>query len=202
MPRVMSERADAVLALAGVFRTYGYGGASLAAISQNTGLGKGSLYNFFPGGKEEMAQAVLDQVATWFEHEVYGPLRSPDRPGPERITAMIATVEAYFTSRQLVCLFGAFALGQERERFAARIRSYFADWITALQAAFPEGTEDAGELATDLVASIQGALVLARALDDPDVLKGTIARSHSALVDRLSSSSGSGAAARRSRAPR
>ena len=181
----MTERADAVLALAGVFRTYGYAGASLAAISEGTGLGKGSLYNFFPGGKEEMAEAVLDQVSTWFQHEVYEPLRSPDRPGPERITAMIETVERYFTSRQLVCLFGAFALGQERERFAVRIRGYFTDWIAALRAAFPEGIEDAGQLATDLVATIQGALVLARALDDPDVLKGTIDRAHAVLADRL-----------------
>jgi AcrR family transcriptional regulator len=166
----MSERPDAVLALAGVFRTYGFAGASLAAISEHTGLGKGSLYNFFPGGKEEMAEAVLDQVATWFQNEVYEPLGAGDRPGPERIAAMMASVETYFTSRQLVCLFGAFALGQERERFAVRIRSYFTDWITALQAAFPEGIEDAGELATDLVASIQGALVQARALDDAAVL--------------------------------
>jgi hypothetical protein len=29
-------------------------------------LGKGSLYHFFPGGKEDMAKAVLDEVAVWF----------------------------------------------------------------------------------------------------------------------------------------
>ncbi len=54
-----------------------YGGASLAAISQHTGLGKGSLYNFFPGGKEEMAEAVLEQVAIWFQDEVYRPCAPP-----------------------------------------------------------------------------------------------------------------------------
>jgi len=184
MARLMTGRADAVLALAGVFRTYGYEGASLSAISEQTGLGKGSLYNFFPGGKEEMATAVLDQVGAWFQDEVYEPLRSPGQPAEVRIAAMLTTVEKYFTSRQLVCLFGAFALGRERERFAERIRAYFTGWISALQETFPSGMVDAGELATDLVASIQGALILARALDDPEVLRGTLIRAQT-RVNRI-----------------
>ena len=62
MPRVISERADALPALAEVFREHGFEGASLSLISERTGLGKGSLYHFFPGGKEEMAAAVLDDI--------------------------------------------------------------------------------------------------------------------------------------------
>lgn len=59
MKRVLTERADAVSALAEVFREHGFEGASLSLLSKATGLGKGSLYNFFPGGKEEMMEAVL-----------------------------------------------------------------------------------------------------------------------------------------------
>ena len=43
MPRIMGDRSGAVPLLAEVFRTYGYEGASLARISQGTGLGKGSI---------------------------------------------------------------------------------------------------------------------------------------------------------------
>ena len=46
-------------ALGEVFRAHGYEGASLTLITQATGLGKGSLYNFFPDGKEQMAAEVL-----------------------------------------------------------------------------------------------------------------------------------------------
>ena len=45
--------------VAEVFRAHGYEGATLSVITEATGLGKGSLYHFFPGGKEELAAAVL-----------------------------------------------------------------------------------------------------------------------------------------------
>ncbi len=45
--------------LTGVFRLHGYEGASLSRIAKATGLQRASLYFRFPGGKEEMAEAVL-----------------------------------------------------------------------------------------------------------------------------------------------
>ena len=169
MTPVPAGRSEAVLALASAFRRHGYEGASLAAISARTGLGKGSLYHFFPGGKEEMARAVLDEVDAWFQREVYRPLRA-EGPAPQRLAAMFTAVESYFASRHLVCLFAAFALGQERERFAERIGAYFAEWIAALATVLPR------EEASDTVATIQGALVLARALDDPVLFQDTLTR--------------------------
>jgi AcrR family transcriptional regulator len=71
----MGERSGAVPLLAEVFRTYGFEGASLARISEGTGLGKGSIYNFFPGGKDEMAEAVLDEIDGWFRRAGVPPLR-------------------------------------------------------------------------------------------------------------------------------
>jgi AcrR family transcriptional regulator len=52
---MIAERSDTLPTLAEVFREHGYEDASLSLLSQATGLGKGSLYHFFPGGKEEMA---------------------------------------------------------------------------------------------------------------------------------------------------
>nr|WP_269329832.1 TetR/AcrR family transcriptional regulator [Kineosporia babensis] len=163
--------------MATAFRLHGYEGASLAAITRHTGLGKGSLYNFFPGGKEEMANAVLDEVGLWFETHVYRSLQNQDVPAAERLTSMAGAVEEYFSSRHLVCLYGSFALGQERERFAQQIAGYFTAWIQAITEALPGPAQEAEALATDFVATVQGALILARALDDPPVLHSTVARS-------------------------
>ena len=55
----MSRREEIIPLLAEVFRTQGYEGASLSRLGEASGLGKGSLYNFFPGGKEEMAAAAV-----------------------------------------------------------------------------------------------------------------------------------------------
>ncbi len=166
---VLADRAETLAALAEVFREHGYAGASLSLITEATRLGKGSLYHLFPGGKEEMAQAVLAGVDGWFEQHVFAALdRGPD---PARaIAAMFDAVEAYFGSGRRVCLVGVLALGDAREVFAARVQGYFRRWVGALERALVRSGVDrrqAAALAEDTVAGIQGALVLARALEDP-----------------------------------
>lgn len=167
----MTGRAETLPALAEVFRAHGYEGASLALISRATGLGKGSLYNLFPGGKAEMAACVLEEIDSWFETNLYAPLREARQPA-EAVSAMFDAVEGYFRSGQRVCLVGVVALGSERDRFGAAVRSYFARWIAALAGALERSGRNAADstaLAEEIVAQIQGAIVLARALDDPAV---------------------------------
>lgn len=178
MARTIAERSDVVPRLAEVFRNYGYEGASLARITEGTGLGKGSIYHFFPGGKEEMAQAVLDDIDVWFRDQVFLPLRQCGA-APEGVTAMLHAVGRYFLSGQRVCLVGVFALGHERDRFAQRVRGYFDEWIDALAAALERGGRDAAharDLAEEAVGAIQGALVLARAADQPALFMRTLER--------------------------
>lgn len=166
MSRKPTERADLPPLLAEVFRKHGYEGASLALISEATGLGKGSLYNFFPGGKEEMAAAVLADVDTWFERNVFLPL-CDEADAEKAISTMLDAVDAYFRSGRRICLVGAFALDDVRSRFSERIRDYFARWVEALAAALARaGRKDAPALAEEAVSLVQGAIVLSRALDD------------------------------------
>jgi TetR/AcrR family transcriptional regulator, lmrAB and yxaGH operons repressor len=175
--RSVAGRAEIVPVLAEIFREHGFEGASLALIGARTGLGKGSLYHFFPGGKEEMAEAVLAEIAAWFEDRIYRPLRA--EPDPRRaIRAMCDAVLAYFHSGRRICLVGAFALDATRERFASQIRHYFVGWIAALAAALERAgcaPATARVRAEAAVGEIQGALVLARALDDPAVFARGVA---------------------------
>ncbi|GJE11374.1 MULTISPECIES: TetR/AcrR family transcriptional regulator [Methylobacterium] len=167
----MRGRAELLPGLAEVFREHGYEGASLSLISRATGLGKGSLYNLFPEGKAEMAACVLAEIDGWFEANLYAPLRAAERPAAA-VSAMFDAVETYFRSGQRVCLVGVVALGSERDRFAGAVRCYFARWIAALAGALTRsGREPAASLALaeEVVAQIQGAIVLARALDEPAV---------------------------------
>ncbi len=158
-----ASRDDLVPVLAEVFREHGFEGASLALIGQRLGLGKGSLYHHFPGGKAEMAARVLDAIEAWFEAEMFRPLR--EDPDPARaVRGMLTASDAYFRSGARVCLVGAFALGAVRDRFAQRIDAYFAAWRDALadtlaRAGAPRA--DALDLAEDAVTAIQGALLAA-----------------------------------------
>ncbi|MGO8954637.1 MAG: TetR/AcrR family transcriptional regulator [Rhodomicrobium sp.] len=178
MARLVAERADIVPLLGEIFRTYGYEGASLSIIGEATGLGKGSLYHFFPGGKEEMAAAVLADIEAWFENRVFGPLRECSDP-KKAVAEMFAAVDAYFQSGGRVCLVGAFALSNVRDRFSAEVQRYFSLWTGALAAALEmlmHEPSSARDLAEEAVSGIQGALVLARAAGEPAIFTRTLQR--------------------------
>lgn len=174
--RLSSGRAEIVAQLAEVFRERGFEGASVSAISQATGLGKGSLYHHFPGGKEEMALAVLEEIDAWFEREVFVPLAAQT---PNAVDAMFDAVTDYFRSGRRVCLVGAFALSDDNDRFGSRISAYFRRWTEALAQALAAGgyaPRKARVRAEEIVAGIQGGIVLARALNDPAAFDRLIER--------------------------
>ncbi|OWV76165.1 TetR family transcriptional regulator [Rhizobium sp. R634] len=180
--KTVYERTDVVPLLAEIFRELGYEGTSLSRITERTGIGKGSLYHFFPGGKEEMASAVIAEIDAWFEHAIYRPLRNDD--AGKAIAAMWTNVNDYFRSGGRICLVGAFALDDTRERFSAAIGDYFIRWIDALCSALMRAGctgEKAQALAEECVSGIQGALVLSRALGD----KTVFTRSLETLAKRL-----------------
>jgi TetR/AcrR family transcriptional regulator, lmrAB and yxaGH operons repressor len=177
LARTIFERADVIPLLAETFRTLGYEGATLSRITERTGLGKGSLYHFFPGGKEEMAAAVLAEIDAWFTRHVFEPLEQQDPASA--IANMWTAVDDYFRSGGRICLVGAFSLDETRDRFSVAIRTYFVRWIEALRGALIRGGEDAEtarERAEEAVLAIEGALLLARATGDETVFARTLAR--------------------------
>ncbi|MBN9601014.1 MAG: TetR/AcrR family transcriptional regulator [Afipia sp.] len=177
MAKAVAERADILPVLAEVFRAHGYEGATLALLSEASGLGKGSLYHFFPGGKQQMCAEVLAEIDGWFAANIFRPLLEGDDP-EAAIAGMIAAVERYFKSGRRVCLVGVVALGAARDAFAEPVRAYFKRWAEALASALrrcgcPAAT--ARRRAEDAMLVIQGALVIARALDDPKVFSRAMA---------------------------
>ncbi|MBZ9813168.1 TetR/AcrR family transcriptional regulator [Mesorhizobium sp. CA7] len=178
MRRIAPDHDQLLAIVAEVFREHGYEGASLALIGEAAGLGKGSLYHFFPGGKEEMARAVIAHIDGWFGDNVFAPLRDGGDPSAG-IEQMLAATDSYFRSGRRVCLIGAFALEASRDLFASQIRDYFGRWVAHLADALARvghGKTEAVELAEETVAAIQGALTLARAADDAGVFSRTLRR--------------------------
>jgi AcrR family transcriptional regulator len=173
-----AERDSLIPLLGEIFREHGFEGASLSTITEKTGLGKGSLYHFFPGGKEEMASVVLAEIDDWFQRNVYQPLHETADP-KTGIEHMFTAVEEYFRAGRRVCLVGVFALDNTRDRFATAVKSYFADWVASLTKALTRcGHKPAAAraMSEDVVGGIQGALVLARALNEPAVFTRNLKR--------------------------
>ena len=175
--KAVSARNDILPLLAEVFRAHGYEGATLSLISEATGLGKGSLYHFFPGGKQQMAEEVLAEIDGWFEANVFAPLRESKDP-KRAMLAMIDNVDAYFRSGRRICLVGVIALGSSRDMFVDQVKGYFVDWKEALAGTLRRSglSASAAKLrAEEALVAIQGALILARAEDDAGVFRRAMA---------------------------
>ena len=173
--RTVFEKKDTIPLIAEVFRECGYEGTSFSLITERTGLSKGSLYHFFPGGKVEMASAVIAHINVWFEENMFEPL-ARDEPRSAILGMWRATLD-YFQSGGRVCLVGAFALDGTRDLFSDAIQGYFRIWIKALGQALVRGGLDATlsrTLAEAGVSGIQGGLILARALGEAELFVRTV----------------------------
>ena len=161
-------RETAVAHLVNVFRQYGYEGATLARLSIATGLGKASLYHHFPGGKEEMAAAVLEHLKGKLEVGILAPLGSNTAP-IDRLQAMTRSVAIYYNHGQQACLLAMLALGEANDVFHAQIQQALNLWIEALAGVAIDAGVDATtarQRAEDAILQIQGALILAKGLGD------------------------------------
>ncbi|MDE1895439.1 MAG: TetR/AcrR family transcriptional regulator [Rhodospirillales bacterium] len=163
--------------VAEVFRALGYEGASFSQITKLTGISKGSLFHVFPSGKEQMAAEILAGIDEWFVKNIYVPLETSEPRSA--LGHMWAQTDGYFRSGGRVCLVGAFALDSTRDHFRAAIQTYFTRWVHALSGCLVRGgadTAEASAFAEQAVLSIQGGLLLARAVNDEAVFGRTLKR--------------------------
>lgn len=168
MPAALLSREEVVERLMRVVRRHGYDGASLAELSKATGLGKSSLYHYFPDGKDDMVRAVLEHLESQLRETVFEPLR---RPGParRRVEEMIDTVDAFYRGGREACVLGNLVLGTSRSRFRSKLEAIFNEWIDALSAALIDAGLSkavARARAEDAVMRVEGALILAGAMND------------------------------------
>ncbi len=187
MIRTSKNRNEITLQLAEIFREHGFEGTTLAVITKATGIGKSSLYHFFPGGKEEMADAVLSHINAWFQDCVFGPLADADSPS-EGIEKMLDHVDAYFKSGRRLCIVGVFATSETRDRFSTQVGQFFERWRDAIVATLGKTglpDEEVAAFALEVLVSVQGGLVVARAVDDCTAFTKTIAKLRFSLAKLL-----------------
>jgi TetR/AcrR family transcriptional regulator, lmrAB and yxaGH operons repressor len=190
MPAALATKEEVLDSLTRVFREVGYDAATLSRLSQATGLVKASLYHHFPGGKEDMAAAVLIRANTWLEERVLTPLSGPGTP-IERLEAMAAALTTYYAGGRDGCLLGLLSHGEARGLFEAHVRAALQRWSAAIAAVL----EDAGlpqhlarERGEDAVIQVQGALVVARGLGDLAPFSRTVLELPKRLVATVLSS--------------
>jgi len=162
------EKAEIVGRLFVVFQDRGYEGASLADLSQATGLGKSSLYHHFPRGKEQMAEAVLEQGRTFIQTAVADVAKSSE-PLKSRIRKIVAALDQLYASGKNPCVLGRLAVSEIGPTGEKLAREIFASWTEAVAYLAQESgmTElRARQFGEDWIARVQGSLILHAATGD------------------------------------
>jgi AcrR family transcriptional regulator len=182
-----STRDRIVTATAELFRARGYHGTSLKQVTEASGAPIGSVYHFFPGGKVELAEAVL--ASTGASYRALFELIADAAPDP------VTAIGDFFEGAAAVleetgyldaCPIGTVALevASSDERLRRATDAVFASWaeaaVTRLEAA-GVGPAAARDLATTLIAGIEGGFMLSRAARSPEPMR-TVGRAMGRLV--------------------
>lgn len=166
MRHLENGRDRAIFPIAEVFRRYGYEAATMSILARETRLGRSSLYHYFPGGKEEMALAVLDLAEVFLRDDLTSRLGGAG--APERLVDdFIGRLKEYYCGGAVGCVFASLTLHDCPPVVAARVSALMRFWIGELAARLAKlGVKSSSTAAAAIIRHVQGGLVLALATQD------------------------------------
>jgi TetR/AcrR family transcriptional regulator, lmrAB and yxaGH operons repressor len=167
-----SSRESFLLTTAGLLRHRGYAATGLNEIVALSGAPRGSLYFHFPGGKEELAAAAMDRSGEQLGWAIEAILASSGSLGEgvgRLVDALAAGLEASGYADGCPIATVTLEAANDSEPVRAAAAAAFDAWLSALGAHLVSaGLEPpaAARRAMLVLASIEGALILARARRD------------------------------------
>ena len=175
----MEDRETAVSRLVELFFELGYEGTSLKAIEARTGLGRASLYNYFPGGKTEMARAVLVASDQWGVDHLIRVVQDSARPASERLQHIVGNLDALHARPSQLSPANAFCIGGSADQFSGHVQHHFhglVEMMSGLMAACGVPRDVALRRAWEFRVVWEGALVCTRVLGDLGLYRALMAR--------------------------
>ena len=161
---------------ADLFRQYGFTGTGMKQIVAAANAPFGSLYHYFPGGKEELGVAVIHRSGEMY-FELFETVveAAPD---------LVSGVRDFFAGAALVlrdtdyadaCPIATVALevASRSEPLRQATAEVFESWVTRAAARLADhGVPDdrAREVATLIISALEGAFILCRASRTPEAL--------------------------------
>jgi AcrR family transcriptional regulator len=183
VPAPLITKAEVLARLMATFRSDGYDGASLAELSQRTGLGKSSLYHYFPGGKAEMATAVLGHLEQVLR-EAFSTALSCKTP-EAKLARLLEGLDAFYAGGKSACILERLVASVDRARFKKPMLRAFEGYVgTFLEIGRAAGLREsvAKARAESAVVRIEGALVLVAATGDAGVFARTLSEIRSSFL--------------------
>jgi TetR/AcrR family transcriptional repressor of lmrAB and yxaGH operons len=164
----MSAKRDEIIATTcELLETQGYHATGLNQIIRESQAPKGSLYHYFPEGKEALAAAAItrsrDQIAANIERALAGG-GDPAAAVAGFIRALAGYVAASGYQQGGPITAVALEAASTHDRLRVTCRDAYRAWQELFAAALSEafGAEPARRLAALIVAAIEGGIILAR----------------------------------------
>lgn len=175
-PFMATTRDRIIVATNELFRRHGYNGTSLSQITDAAQATTGSIYHFFPGGKEALAVAVIDTTASVYR-ELFESIAA-EQPDP------VSAFESFFAGAAVVlvesdfidpCPIGTIAreVANTSEPLRQAAERAFQSWITSAERYLISTGIDpdtAADLAITFVATVEGTFVVSRTLRSTEPL--------------------------------
>ena len=181
-----TSRTELIQRIEPVFIDHGFEGATLTQLARATGLGKASLYHHFPGGKAEMAQALIRRAVEQLHGNAFRRL-SEGGPATDRLHNFLDGFADYVDQGDGHCLVAVLTQGSLRERLTEAIGGQFDAWTNDLANVYESlaiKPKVARRYATETLTQLYGALVMCRLMGDNRPFKQTLKRLHKS-IDRL-----------------
>ncbi len=164
-------------------RIHGYHRTAVDDILRESGAGKGNFYHHFHS-KEELGYAILERLIALFQQRTLDPIFSDQARSPlEQVRAFLEEILATQRARNCAggCPMGNLAteLADAHEGFRQRLAGVFDLWRARLAGALARAQADGmlvpgadcRGLAGFVVASLEGAILLARVQKDIRVME-------------------------------
>ncbi len=164
-----------------LFNRQGYFGASLADIMRETGLEKGGIYNHF-SSKEQLALEALNYAYELIRQRVRQALTGKLN-AIERLLAIVSVFQSIVEDPPVAggcpILNTAIEADDANEALRDRARAAMDDWRTTIHRIVNKGIErqeirptiNADEVASVLIATLEGAIMLSNLYKDPVHMK-------------------------------
>ncbi len=166
-----------------LFRQKSYHNTSMSDIAEACGLLKGSIYHYFKG-KEDLMKGVINYVHAFFQNEIFKIAFEKGSP-LDKLDKMFKKSEKMYLSDEGGNIMGNIGVETARviPEFSELIQNFFMEWTSAMEHIMKELTtpEKAKIQAEQMVAEIEGAVMMTRIFRDAKFMKNTYKR----IIERI-----------------
>jgi AcrR family transcriptional regulator len=154
-----------------LFRRQGYTATGIKQIVSEGNAPLGSVYHYFPGGKEQIGTEALARSGERIRSTIARAADAPDLPAAINNYFVVNAERLRDSDYQRGCPIATVALetASDVEPIRRVCEDVFGSWQTTLARVFTDAgidDADAGSLATFVLSSYEGALTMSRALRD------------------------------------